>query len=89
MLVTFLRSCLHVDILIFIYKVGIFVQISDFGLAKTLRRTKDDGDDDEDDDDDEEDDMTNVIGDVEYSGSVISLLSFFPLTSVQCMPCML
>ncbi|KAK1372486.1 Proline-rich receptor-like protein kinase PERK1 [Heracleum sosnowskyi] len=40
-------------------------KISDFGLAKTLRRTKDD---DDDDDDDEDDDMPNVIVDVENSG---------------------
>ncbi|KAK1372485.1 Proline-rich receptor-like protein kinase PERK2 [Heracleum sosnowskyi] len=42
-------------------------KISDFGLPKTLRRTKDD-DDDDDDNDDDDDDMPNVIGDVENSG---------------------
>lgn len=38
-------------------------KIADFGLAKSLRCTKDD-----DDDDDDDDDMPSVIGDVENSG---------------------
>ncbi|WOG81390.1 hypothetical protein DCAR_0100537 [Daucus carota subsp. sativus] len=42
------------------------VKIADFGLAKSLHRTKDDDDDDDEDEDD--DDMPNINGDVENFG---------------------